>query len=737
MADWTGLCRGCLATGPQIALFDANSDIRTKFYESTTIEPHEEDGLPSNICHECLDIINTTHQFKKQCLRIDTELKIQLEELKKSEMQDSKGSESEKNNNEVVQKAVTSSLVDGFLDLESGNQEKFLIKQEPISLDSENDDDYYYVLVIDDDGKATPYMPEERVIKKEPEDIELNPVTGELEGENKDDFNKEVDTYINVDLSKNILEEKAEKLSTDDASSQDVSMTDLADKIDEDNSQEATIDSSNDSGSNKIKSILPGKLAMEPEQNDLLADQVAERNNIIQILTDADGNGESLLLKTSNEKGEEIVTYVTENELAAAAESESVMSQEEVIVCEGDDQFQIVNYDGSELVIEYTDEGQFATVIQQEDGTFLCECGVQFDDLGEYDKHQWSHHQSEHVCNLCGKGFESQEILTGHMLLHNQNGQHILCPFCDQWIKRNSLTQHIKYTHNQIKPQCSVCFKTFANPNNLKRHMLIHSGVKAFECDVCQRRFNQKITMQTHRLTHGQDPLVCVECDQIFPSKQAIQDHEAEHDVTECDKAAETLSVKQEIMTVEGETLAYACQLCHKMFSLESALRFHIENTHINDNMELLCAECGEVLPSRKAMYAHMYTHRQNKLKGIKRFICNTCGKSCASQAMLIMHERVHTNERPFPCQLCALRFKTKTHLRTHQLTHTREKKFGCSVCMKFFALKGNLVVHLRTHTGERPYVCSLCNDAFIDSKYLKKHKLRKHSIGNVPWNQY
>lgn len=246
--------------------------------------------------------------------------------------------------------------------------------------------------------------------------------------------------------------------------------------------------------------------------------------------------------------------------------------------------------------------------------------------------------------------------------------------------------------------------------------------------------------MQTHRLTHVH-PFTCSNCDKTFPTRDALNNH---NDSGECSKSkvikvkAELMkTVKQEVTTNLGKLLGYACSLCKKMFSVESALEQHVESTHIINPTELLCSECGEVLPSKKDMQMHSLTHKNSKSKSMKRFECSICGKGCASQAMLQMHERVHTNERPFPCQLCSLRFKTKTHLRTHQLTHTREKKFGCSICMKFFALKGNLVVHLRTHTGERPYVCSLCGEAFIDSKYLKKHKLKKHTIENVSLNQY
>ncbi|CAH0596932.1 unnamed protein product [Chrysodeixis includens] len=718
MDTWSDLCRCCLSANCEVSLLDSEQNVTDKFLEVTTIEVKEDDGLPQKLCSDCYAIMNSAYQFRKQCIKMDNELKLQLNTLLDISKIDKTPPDF---TNDIIDDGDGDDD-DDDIGSDPMKQLAAIIKKEP----TDSDDDCYYVLVIDDpkdkDKEDKLDLPNVKV-----EDLEQETEVYSPEKQTQSQFEDSIESFLmsNTKVSANvpatILENEEEGQENDELEGA-MNIDANQDGMTEDQS----LVQMEDSHDNEI---------IETISTDVIKD-MPNSKNFIKILTTTDSDG-TILLK-SNDR----IQYLTDSQLVNEDEDGDPMSQE-VIFCEGDDssQFQILKYDGSELVIEYADDSQIATVLQQEDGTFLCDCGEQFEDLADYEKHQYKHNPAgEHLCNLCGKGFESAEILTGHMLLHSSTGLLITCPFCNQLIRRNALTQHIKYGHNNIKPRCNICFKTFANPNNLKRHMMIHSGIREFECDICFKRFHQKITMQTHRLTH-MNPFSCNQCDKTFESKVALTSHKESDECSKSKviKVKEELmkTVKQEITTNLGKLLGYACSLCKKMFSVESALEQHIESSHIVDPTELLCSECGEVLPSKKDIQSHILTHKNLKVKNAKRFECSICGKGCSSQAMLLMHERVHTNERPFPCQLCSLRFKTKTHLRTHQLTHTREKKFGCSVCMKFFALKGNLVVHLRTHTGERPYVCSLCGEAFIDSKYLKKHKLKKHAIENVPWNQY
>ncbi|KAL0861665.1 hypothetical protein ABMA27_009153 [Loxostege sticticalis] len=746
MDTWSNLCRCCLSSNSTISLLDSDENVALKFHEITTIEVTEEDGLPQKLCGDCYMILNSAHQFRTQCIKMDLELKQQLQALLQQ-------AQTEQDLEEDIEQEEED---DDDIANDPVKQLEAIIKKEP----ADSDDDCYYVLVIDDpkdketeDIETLTFNALQNMNKEtdklqpksepppidikvediepltEPEPIEHpNESLEEFNEQSQNQFENTIDSFlvsntkIPVNVPATILENEEESQDNDD-NYNNMMDTDTQDST----SQDQVLQQIEDSQSQTEVQTFTGNIISN----------LPNSKNYIKILTTTSADGTILL------KGTDGIEYITDSQFVTNADGDDQMDQEEVIFCEGDDssQFQILKCDGSELVIEYADDSQIATVMQQEDGTFLCDCGEQFEDLADYEKHQYKHNPAgEHLCNLCGKGFESAQILTGHTLLHSVTGQLLLCPFCNQPIRRNALTQHIKYAHNNIKPKCSICFKTFANPNNLKRHMMIHSGIKEFECDICLKQFHQKISMQTHRLTH-MNPYSCNQCDETFENKDALATHK--EDGT-CNKSKITRvknellkTVKQEITTSIGKVVGYACSLCKKMFSLESALEQHVESTHMIDPSELICSECGEVLTSKKEKQTHMSTHKHAKNRNMKRFECSVCGKGCSSQAMLIMHERVHTNERPYPCQLCSLRFKTKTHLRTHQLTHTREKKFGCSVCMKFFALKGNLVVHLRTHTGERPYICSICGEAFIDSKYLKKHKLKKHSIENVPWNKY
>ena len=184
-------------------------------------------------------------------------------------------------------------------------------------------------------------------------------------------------------------------------------------------------------------------------------------------------------------------------------------------------------------------------------------------------------------------------------------------------------------------------------------------------------------------------------------------------------------------MDQTGQSSAYRCEICNKVFHFNNNLKKHLK-VHDGD-YKYKCKVCTIYFKTKENLKAHSVA------KHAEAHLCVTCGKTFTRRSALNDHCLGHSDatlhqspsKRLYLCPFenCKKKFVRKTKYEDHLHVHSNLKPYTCYNCDKQFSGRYRLNFHKRVCAGDLKFFCDICNAELADPNVLRRHKEGTHGV--------
>ncbi|XP_076438244.1 uncharacterized protein LOC143277343 [Babylonia areolata] len=235
--------------------------------------------------------------------------------------------------------------------------------------------------------------------------------------------------------------------------------------------------------------------------------------------------------------------------------------------------------------------------------------------------------------------------------------------------------------------RCDQCPKAYNDKGTLQKHKLRH-GERAHACDICGRRYFTRFETVAHKrkcllqkaregMDTGPDPHVCQFCGRRYPTPFLCREHTRCHTGERpyrCDQCPMAFARKRILMIHKkrhGERTV-PCDVCGRRFTFAGDMQAHRKRRHepTVDKVDKVFKELFEWTAEPPGGGGESNSGDTDSAvtttaAGGRPFKCDQCPKAFTSKRLLKQHKRRH-GEPFLPCHVCGRRFICTSDLNVH-----------------------------------------------------------------------